>query len=179
MKVTSKANLNFCASHFRDQDPWDAIHDFDLYKYEKPEVYLSLDYMQQGLGNASCGPGTLPQYQIKGNATYTYSFRITNANADGNTSSQSLKKTSDKPSLKIFPNPTTNKSLSIQLSGFETEKYVLVTMTDFNGKEVYQSTLQNTTTMNLTLKSGLINGLYLITVRGKNSEITGKVTICS
>lgn len=76
LKITSKTNLNFTASHFNDKDPWDAIHDFDLPKYEKPEVYLSLDYMQQGLGNASCGPGTLPQYQIPGKTTFDYTFRI-------------------------------------------------------------------------------------------------------
>ena len=82
LNIVSKSKLNFCTSHFIDKDPWDAIHDFDLYKYEKPEVYLSLDYIQQGLGNASCGPETLPEYQIPGNTVFNYSFRISKVSKD-------------------------------------------------------------------------------------------------
>jgi hypothetical protein len=27
-------------------------------------IFLNLDYQQGGLGNGSCGPGVLPQYQL-------------------------------------------------------------------------------------------------------------------
>ncbi|PXV66284.1 beta-galactosidase [Dysgonomonas alginatilytica] len=76
LKISSKDNLNFSALHFTDQALWDAVHDFKLDGIRKPEVYLSLDCVQQGLGNASCGPLPLPEYMISANSLQGYSFRI-------------------------------------------------------------------------------------------------------
>lgn len=76
LKVTSKNNLGFSALHFSDKALWEARHDFELDNIRKPEVYLSLDCVQQGLGNASCGPLPLPEYMIPENQPLSYSFRI-------------------------------------------------------------------------------------------------------
>lgn len=76
LKISSKDRLGFTALHFTDQDLWEAIHDFKLDEIRKPEVYLSLDCIQQGLGNASCGPLPLPEYLIPVNQSLNYSFRI-------------------------------------------------------------------------------------------------------
>lgn len=76
LKMTAMGNLNFTASHFKDNQPWEAVHDFNLENYKNPEIYLSLDHMQQGLGNESCGPACLPQYRMPGKGIYRYSFRI-------------------------------------------------------------------------------------------------------
>lgn len=79
LKISSKDRLNFSALHFTDQTLWDAVHDFKLDSLRKPEVYLSLDCLQQGLGNASCGPLPLEKYMIPINETLSYSFRIEKA----------------------------------------------------------------------------------------------------
>ncbi|WP_236263930.1 glycoside hydrolase family 2 TIM barrel-domain containing protein [Dysgonomonas sp. Marseille-P4677] len=76
LKISSKDRLGFSALHFTDQALWEAIHDFKLDEIRKPEVYLSLDCIQQGLGNASCGPLPLPEYMIPVNENLSYSFRI-------------------------------------------------------------------------------------------------------
>lgn len=76
LKISSKDRLGFSALHFSDQDLWEAKHDFELDNVRKPEVYLNLDCIQQGLGNASCGPRPLPQYMIPINQPLIYSFRI-------------------------------------------------------------------------------------------------------
>ena len=76
VKITSKGKLNFTALHYTDRDLWSAVHDFELDRIKKDEIYLSLDYIQKGLGNASCGPDVLPQYMIPGHTDYVYSFRI-------------------------------------------------------------------------------------------------------
>ncbi len=76
LKVTSKDFLNFTALHFTDDQLWKAAHDFKLDDIRKPEIYLSLDRIQQGLGNASCGPRPLPEYFIPENRPLSYSFRI-------------------------------------------------------------------------------------------------------
>jgi beta-galactosidase len=76
LKISSKDYLSFSALHMTDQDIWTAKHDFALESVRKPEVYLNLDCMQQGLGNASCGPRPLLEYMIPENAPIGYSFRI-------------------------------------------------------------------------------------------------------
>ncbi|MFA5330041.1 MAG: glycoside hydrolase family 2 TIM barrel-domain containing protein [Prolixibacteraceae bacterium] len=79
LKITSKGKLNFNVLHFTDRDLWNAVHDFSLPGVKKAESYLSLDCIQKGLGNASCGPDVLPEYKIQGHVDYSYSFRIESA----------------------------------------------------------------------------------------------------
>ncbi|MDR3308599.1 MAG: DUF4981 domain-containing protein, partial [Tannerella sp.] len=76
LKITAKNNLSFSALHITDKDIWATGHDFELDKVRKPEVYLNIDCIQQGLGNATCGPVPLPEYMIPENTPLTYSFRI-------------------------------------------------------------------------------------------------------
>jgi len=76
LKITSKDNMAFSALHFTDQAVWEATHDFNLEKIRKPEIYLNLDCIQQGLGNATCGPNPLQKYMIPENKPLSYSFRI-------------------------------------------------------------------------------------------------------
>ena len=76
VKVTSKDKLNFSVLHFTDDALWQAAHDYRLDEIRRPEIYLSLDAIQQGLGNASCGPRPLQEYMIPVNSPVSYSFRI-------------------------------------------------------------------------------------------------------
>lgn len=64
VKDNVKRQLKFSALHYTDQDLWKVAHDFKLKEIKKPEVYLNLDCMQQGLGNATCGDIPLPKYMI-------------------------------------------------------------------------------------------------------------------
>jgi hypothetical protein len=54
--------LNAGALHHTAQDLEAARHPIDLIR--RAEIYFTLDFRHAGLGNASCGPGTLPQYKI-------------------------------------------------------------------------------------------------------------------
>lgn len=51
------------ALHFTAEDLEKARHTYELKKRE--DITLSVDYRQSGLGGGSCGPDTLPKYQIK------------------------------------------------------------------------------------------------------------------
>jgi|GEM_PF-77566 len=104
IQVTSKNSLNFCASHFKDEQPWNALHDFALEGIKNPEVYLNLDYIQQGLGNASCGPLPLTQYLVPGTKTYIYDFRF-ERNVKG-VESGVVEHKKDRKTFKVYPNPT-------------------------------------------------------------------------
>ena len=50
------------ALHYTARDLESARHPVDLIR--RDEVYVALDFHHAGLGNASCGPGTLPQYTV-------------------------------------------------------------------------------------------------------------------
>jgi beta-galactosidase len=54
--------LDAGALHYTAQDLETARHPVDLIRHD--EIYLTLDFRHAGLGNASCGPGTLPHYTI-------------------------------------------------------------------------------------------------------------------
>ncbi|WP_215225219.1 glycoside hydrolase family 2 TIM barrel-domain containing protein [Echinicola shivajiensis] len=76
IKIVSKDILAFTALHHSDEALWKTSHGFELKDTAKPYTFLSLDRIQQGLGNASCGPLPLEQYMIPENEKLAYSFRI-------------------------------------------------------------------------------------------------------
>jgi len=60
--IVAHSRLSFTTLHYSDQDLHNAAHLYQL--KPRKETVLSLDYAQQGLGNASCGPDPLPVYKI-------------------------------------------------------------------------------------------------------------------
>jgi beta-galactosidase len=72
--------LNTSAHHFTAHDLAQARHTYELTRRE--DITLNLDYAQSGLGSASCGPGTLPQYLIQPRAV-RYSIRLRPVSAQG------------------------------------------------------------------------------------------------
>ncbi len=66
--------INAGALHYTAQDLESARHPVDLIR--RDETYLTLDFRHAGLGNASCGPGTLPRYVVQPTAgEYRLSLR--------------------------------------------------------------------------------------------------------
>lgn len=58
------------------------VHEIETKKYTYKDykigygcIYLKLDAAQRGLGTGSCGPQTLPEYQVNG-GTYNINFWI-------------------------------------------------------------------------------------------------------
>lgn len=76
VKITSDTTFDFCALHYTDKDLWEVKYGHDLNDIHRAEVVLNLDCIQRGLGNASCGPGPRPKYEIKKDTVYQYSFRM-------------------------------------------------------------------------------------------------------
>jgi beta-galactosidase/evolved beta-galactosidase subunit alpha len=62
-KVCGTPAINFSAHRFTTMDLTAAKHTYDL--PERNEITVNLDYKQNGIGTASCGPGVLPQYHLK------------------------------------------------------------------------------------------------------------------
>ena len=76
IKITADGTFDFSAQHYTDQEIWRVKYGHDLDKVWRPEVVLTLDCIQRGIGNASCGPQPLKEYEIKKNSNYSYHFAI-------------------------------------------------------------------------------------------------------
>lgn len=75
MKIISiDKTFDFSALHYTDKDLWETKYSHSLSDIYRPEIVINIDCIQRGLGNASCGPGPRPQYEIKPNMVYEYSF---------------------------------------------------------------------------------------------------------
>jgi beta-galactosidase len=55
---------SFSASHFEMADVDECRHPYELEKKRKDEVIVRLDWDHHGIGTGSCGPKTLPQYEL-------------------------------------------------------------------------------------------------------------------
>lgn len=67
--------LGFSAQHYSDEELWQVKYRHQLKSIYRPEVVLHLDAAMRGLGNASCGPGPLPKYELRAKS-YSYHFVI-------------------------------------------------------------------------------------------------------
>jgi beta-galactosidase len=65
--------LQVSATHFRAEDLATATHDVEL--VARAETVVHLDAAHRGLGTASCGPDTLPEYLV-GPGIYEWSWTI-------------------------------------------------------------------------------------------------------
>ncbi len=71
LQVEAEPTMAFSALHYSADDLYQAAHTHEL--VPRPEVILSLDHRLSGLGGASCGPGTLPEYLV---APGEFAFRF-------------------------------------------------------------------------------------------------------
>jgi len=68
---TESDSISFSALHFTAADLSSVRHNYEL--TPRPEVILSLDFLQCGLGNSSCGPGVLTHSAVP---TQDYSLKL-------------------------------------------------------------------------------------------------------
>lgn len=73
VKISCPQGLYFSASRYTDADLMNTFHQWELKK--QPFIYVHLDTALRGLGNASCGPGTLQKYCIPAEPK-TFTFRL-------------------------------------------------------------------------------------------------------
>ncbi|MCQ2197418.1 MAG: DUF4981 domain-containing protein [Bacteroidaceae bacterium] len=59
-----EGTFDFSAQHYTDEDLWKTRFKHQLPGVRRSETVLHLDAAMRGIGNASCGPGPLPQYEI-------------------------------------------------------------------------------------------------------------------
>ena len=71
--IVNTEPLECSASHYADEDLFAARHTCDV--APRAETFVTIDVHQRGIGTATCGPSTLPQYLL-GSGTYEFSYRM-------------------------------------------------------------------------------------------------------
>ncbi|MDE6462718.1 MAG: DUF4981 domain-containing protein [Muribaculaceae bacterium] len=79
--IETEGQVAFSALHNTDLDFIAVSHDFEL--KHRPETVIHFDYMQRGIGNGSCGPGTWNKYKVPSSGDYSYKLRFTPLLTDG------------------------------------------------------------------------------------------------
>ena len=75
VRFRTGGTFDFSALHYTDEELWQTKYKHELSKIHRPEIILHLDAAMRGLGNASCGPGPLPKYELQ-EKNYSYGFVI-------------------------------------------------------------------------------------------------------
>lgn len=75
VRFRTGGTFHFSALHYTDEELWQTKYKHELSKIHRPEIILHLDAAMRGLGNASCGPGPLPKYELQ-EKNYSYGFVI-------------------------------------------------------------------------------------------------------
>lgn len=73
LSIITATTIEASASHYSHEQLTPAFHTYDI--APEKNTFLSLDVKQRGLGGASCGPDTLPQYLVD-DAHYELEYRI-------------------------------------------------------------------------------------------------------
>ena len=63
---------SFSALHYTTKDLDEAMHPFELHKRKREDTIVKLDWVHHGLGTGSCGPATLPAYELKTNRVFDF-----------------------------------------------------------------------------------------------------------
>jgi beta-galactosidase len=63
LRIDSSSTFDFSASHQGAEQLWKARHTTDLVRL--PQLFLTLDVAQRGVGTATCGPDTLERYRLR------------------------------------------------------------------------------------------------------------------
>ena len=72
--VAAEDKMESSALHYTAEDLASYRHPYQVPKQK--DTILTVDLVQRGLGNASCGPGPLSEYIIQSGVTYTQTFSI-------------------------------------------------------------------------------------------------------
>ncbi len=80
VQVQTSGEVAFSTLYWSDQQLKTKMHNWELIVPDNVAdrtVYAHFDYRQKGLGNGSCGPGTISEYLLPSSGTYTYTLRFT------------------------------------------------------------------------------------------------------
>ena len=76
IEINVKGQAAFSALYFTDMELSTLKHFWELPEARGENIVLHIDYMQRGIGNASCGPQTIEKYRIPGSGEFKHRISI-------------------------------------------------------------------------------------------------------
>ncbi len=74
--ISTEGQVAFSLLHYDDHTfTRNILHPWEMTK--TAQTYARFDYMQWGVGNGACGPGTIDKYKCPSSGEYTYTLRFT------------------------------------------------------------------------------------------------------
>ncbi|ROT43775.1 hypothetical protein SODALDRAFT_342637 [Sodiomyces alkalinus F11] len=67
---------SFSASHYATADLDACEHPYELHGRRRNDTLVRLDWAHHGLGTGSCGPDTLPEYQLRADKGFTFALLL-------------------------------------------------------------------------------------------------------
>ena len=67
---------SFSAMHYTTKDVDECTHPYELHKRKRDDSIVRLDWIHHGLGTASCGPETLPEYQLRADEKFDFEIML-------------------------------------------------------------------------------------------------------
>ena len=76
IEINVKGQAAFSALYFTDMELSNLKHVWELPEARRDNIVVHIDYMQRGVGNASCGPQTIEKYRIPGTGEFKHRISI-------------------------------------------------------------------------------------------------------
>lgn len=168
IRVETEGRVAFSALRYDDLLLKNAQHTWEL--AERDDVYLHFDFIQRGIGNGSCGQntGTLSDYQVPSNGTYSYTLRFTPVNG---------KETSiggADADIRDYRFAVSNAGLTCIGNIARGTEFILYNM----GGVMISSVVSDADTQQMDIPTGnLPRGSYLVVVRNANGKRSYKVVL--
>lgn len=67
---------SFQALHYTAEDLDAAKHPYELWPHKRDDTIIHLDWVHHGLGSGSCGPATLPQYELRTDKEFDFEILL-------------------------------------------------------------------------------------------------------
>ena len=165
--MSTEGEVAFSTLYWSDSQLKAKRHNWEMTLDENPAdrtVYAHFDYRQLGLGNGSCGPGTISDYILPSSGTYSYKLRfapVTDKQPTGirqaSASSLSISTTDD----------------AVVVSG-QMEAGTTVTLYDLGGSTLGKQNTDAATTSMKVSTAGLPHGSYLLRIDSTSGIRTHK-----
>lgn len=162
--IRTEGRVNFSALHYTDADLMGNGQGHEWELNPRKETILHLDYMQRGLGNASCGPNTLSQYYVPGSGTYSYTLRLEKLGKAGEYETPTGNFSTNNYATEISTSEATDKDFSYTATAHPGKLYVKC-------PDYGQTEAGSTITLHLKGSEGL-SGTYAALFADWNNDYT-------
>ena len=167
VRVDTEGEVAFSSLYWSDEQLKAKMHNWELTVPETTAdrtIYAHFDYRQKGIGNGSCGPGTISEYELPSSGTYSYKLRFSPIDP----SSTGIRPVDAASELRVRTNAST-----ATVEG-NVEAGTVLSVIDLGGSVVASTTVQAQTNAASVSIEALPHGSYLLRIATPNGQRTHK-----